>query len=241
MDNLNAAMLEALTKAAEACGDRDADCDDDARNQEALERMRLEQRAARVASRRARHIACLDAPLSAADRQALTDRTLDDTPALAIVRGWAAAASTERGKRVLVLLGAPGAGKTIAACWLLSQHGRSRYTKIRDLCRLFRADWGDDRKAYEALVNAPTLVVDELGTERDAMLASAALQELIDERQKPGVLTLLVGNLTREEFLGGYSPETPSAGRYDPRTYDRLRAVGVLRQLSGLSLRRGSL
>ena len=90
------------------------------------------------------------------------------------------------------------------------------------------------------MLRAPVVIVDELGTGADEELERRAVHDIVDERQSQG-RTLLIGNLSRAEFLGGWSDQTPRDGRYGARTYDRLRAIGALREVTGQSLRRGKL
>lgn len=195
-------------------------------------------------------------PLGPGDIQRIVDGKHKNTRALEVVQAWSKACSgNAAARRILVLLGPPGTGKTFAAAslgtgdaWDDHVYGngwRGRWTsmayvKVRDLCRLYRSEWGPEREAYEALLESPIVVVDELGTGVDHELERRAVHDIVDERQGTGK-TLLIGNLSRAEFLGGWSEKTPDAGRYDARTYDRLRAVGALREVGGDSLRRGSL
>lgn len=203
-------------------------------------------------------------PLTGAQLELL--RKADASDALQAVRGWLN--SVEKGSRrtTLILLGPTGVGKTFAAAAGLTERVRvtyrhaqrspwdydvveparvvpdtppPRYLRIRDVCRLHRSEWGDERKAWEAILEAHTVVVDEIGHEGDLGLATRALYELIDSRL--AARTILIGNLSKAQFVGGYTTATPGAGRYDGRMYDRLREMGALREIGGASLRRGSL
>jgi DNA replication protein DnaC len=161
--------------------------------------------------------------------------TLEATEALDVVRRWVAYQAGLRARGacpILALLGGPGVGKTVAAAWLLLSEG-GRYVTAGELARLSRADWGDERAAHDRLLASRVLVVDELGTEgeRAAAAATQAIHEVVDQRQSSSRLTLLIGNIGRAELRQ----------RYDARTIDRLRAVAKIVELSGESMRRGSL
>lgn len=195
-------------------------------------------------------------PLGPGDIERIVSKQHRSTRALDVVQAWSeACAGNPAARRILVLLGPPGTGKTFAAAtlgtgdaWDDRVYGNGwrgrwtamRYVKVRDLCRLYRSEWGPEREAYEALLESPIVVVDELGTGSDVELERRAVHDIVDERQGTGK-TLMIGNLSRAEFLGGWSERTPNEGRYDARTYDRLRAVGALREVGGESLRKGRL
>lgn len=163
---------------------------------------------------------------------ALADDALASTEALDRVRRWVAyqAGPRARGSRpIVLLLGPPGIGKTVAAAWLLLSEG-GRYVHASELAVLHGARWGAERARYEQLLAARVLVVDELGTEGDRH-ALAAIHDVVDRRQSAPRLTLLLGNLRRSELRQ----------RYDARTIDRLRAVATVIELEGESMRRGQL
>lgn len=178
---------------------------------------------------------------------------LRDTEPLRAVRAWLDSRSA-----VLVMLGRPGTGKTFAAAWAMLRAqlatydpkldcdrfrgvleeraaAAANYRKVRDLARLYRAGFGDERAEYDALRAVPMLVIDELGLDRgrDVGLVRSALHDLIDERQGSGRRTILVSNLDRAELVGAEG----KAGALDPRTVERLREVGVLREFGGPSMR----
>jgi DNA replication protein DnaC len=151
---------------------------------------------------------------------------LEPSAALDTVRRWAAYQASRGDKCVLALLGDMGRGKTIAAAWLLAAEG-GLYIEAEELSRLHAAKWGDERVRFERICRAGVLVVDELGTEEDSR---AALRDVVNRRQGKR-LTLLLGNLSREDFQK----------RLDPRTWDRLRTCAVIAEVQGDSMRRGSL
>lgn len=163
---------------------------------------------------------------------AAVDDAFAATVALDRVRRWVAYQAGERthgSKPVVVLLGPPGVGKTVAAAWLLLAEG-GRYVSASELAVLHSARWGAERERYQSLLGSRVLVVDEIGTEADRS-AAAAIHEVIDRRQASPRLTLLLGNIRKRQL----------AERYDARTLDRLRACATVIELTGQSMRRGQL
>lgn len=147
------------------------------------------------------------------------------TPAMRLVREWLA---TKR--PVLALFGDKGLGKTVAAAWALARVP-GRYAEAAALCTARTADYGAPSDWYEKSVRAGLLVVDELGLEPDATVAAAALHDVINRRQRLPRRTLLLGNVSKRDFLA----------RYDVRTIDRLREIAVVRKIDGTSMRSGTL
>lgn len=186
----------------------------------------LRETARRDSVRRA--VAALPVPREMVDPIA-DDNLESDTVALAAVRTWLDERRAGRAKPILVLLSGVGAGKTVAAAWLIARTGGS-YAKMRDVANLYRAGFGEDAERFQSLVTARTLVIDELSTERDVDLGRAALNELIDERGAHDRTTLLIANRTRREL----------AERYDPRTIDRLRHHAKAVDFKTDSMRRGT-
>lgn len=161
--------------------------------------------------------------------RALAADRLDATEALDTVRRWVAYASgpQPRGPRpILALIGEMGRGKTVAAAWL-AVHEAARYVEAEELVRLASARFGEERQAWDRIVSARTLVVDEVGTEDDKGRARAAYRRLIDQRHDR--LTLLSGNVSRAELRA----------LLDPRTVDRVREMGAVVELEGESMRTG--
>ena len=162
----------------------------------------------------------------------ILDGAVSATPAITAVREWYDA----RSKPVLVLIGGVGSGKTVAAACLVvharasSRHLVTAYAKMRDVANLYRAGFGADAAAFERLIVAGLLVIDELTTERDIDLGRAALHEVIDERGAHGRPTLLLANRTKDEIRS----------RYDARTIDRLRENAAVVELAATSMRKGA-
>jgi DNA replication protein DnaC len=122
---------------------------------------------------------------------------------------------------LLVLAGARGVGKTLAACWALRELGGSYLTAYQF------ARPGLD---LEALKGKRCVVVDQLGRENVSAsdFCLSQLEELIDARYANRRLTILVANLTREQFVARYG------GIID----DRLEGDGKFVVCLGASLRR---
>lgn len=165
--------------------------------------------------------------LSAADAERIVDGEVRGTVAVEAVNAWLAVTPGKprygvpkaRPWDTLMLLGERGVGKTWAAgvaLHLVAPCGQ--YAKVRRLCAIYRAGWGDDAERWESAMRADLLVVDELGTGRDRDLERDMMQELVDERHCRGRATLLISNLswrTKGERRGLDQV-------FDARTIDRL-------------------
>lgn len=130
----------------------------------------------------------------------------------------------------LVLAGAVGCGKTIAACSALDAKG-GKFVKA---AAITRARFDDER--WEALLRASVLVVDDLGTESmDAKgWAAGALAELFDYRYDWQSKTILTTNLDADAFKARYCEQ--DGGRF----LSRLREAGVFEAIAQGSLRSAS-
>jgi hypothetical protein len=145
-----------------------------------------------------------------------------ETRGLELVRQWLASRWP-----MMVMLSPPGLGKTVSAAWALARHP-GRYVEAQELCRMRTSRVPGDREAYERLRRCELLVVDELGCEDVPHSESkATLQDVVNVRQRKPRRTLLLGNLSREQF----------DGRYDPRTIDRMRDAAIFRGIRGESMR----
>lgn len=178
------------------------------------------------------------------DRARVLDDALDETDALRATRAWLAKATQtpDPDRNVLALCGPRGLGKTIAAAWALSRRGgvyATVETYLRDHERWLRDRSYDDETSQatqrmERYRTAHLVVLDEIGTERNAEAMRAAFFRLMDHRQsRRRQLTILLTNLSRADFVARLE-----RGVYDERTTDRFRrdlwAVG----LAGESMRR---
>jgi hypothetical protein len=101
------------------------------------------------------------------------------------------------GRALLALVGPRGVGKTLAACHAIGQLG-GHYVTAYQFSRP-----GLD---IEALKGGAALVVDQLGRENISAseFALSALEEIIDARYANRRLTILVGNINREQFIARY-------------------------------------
>lgn len=177
------------------------------------------------------------------DRARILGDELLPTHALVTVRRWLATAMrpVEPGPNMLVLVGGMGTGKTLSAGWAISRHGglyATVETYLRDYNRWLR-DQSFDEKSAPAMwryKRAQLVVLDELGTEADAALMTRAFERLIDSRQsRRRELTLILGNLSREEFVSRIR-----GGTYGARTYDRMKRDARVVEVTGESMRRGT-
>jgi DNA replication protein DnaC len=148
--------------------------------------------------------------------RAVADGVFIETEAVGIAREWR---SSDAG--VLVLCGAVGCGKSVAATWLLKHNEREKVIalvggeKHRVVERMTGA-WVAASALVEAsdfssefwkpLRRASLLVVDEVGTERlDAKgRAVANFTELIRRRYDDGRRTVITTNLPPAEWLNVY-------------------------------------
>lgn len=181
------------------------------------------------------------------DRQAVLAGTLDRSkPAFAAVATWARGAP-RRGEptvgctpAILVLCGAAGVGKTVAAAWWLS-HVRGRALTITEAIRIYlrwkRSTYRHEEAeaSLDTLARMDCLVLDELGQESDddASLAREVLHWIVDRRQDVRRRTLVLTNLTAEDLRDRFV-----RGAYDGRTADRLARHGHVVQIAGESMRR---
>lgn len=196
------------------------------RESDRMRRDAIATRAVNLASR-------LEIPIRPSVVRALAHRTALETAVITAARSW----WRERESRpVLVLLGPPGAGKTVAAAERVfafaSEYSpyrsdtAARYVLADRACRLRGSNFGPDRESFDELAGAPLLVVDELGTEGDPAVMARAVHEIVDARVREGA-AILISNLTWQVF----------SRRIDPRTVDRLREIGRIEQTNEPSLR----
>ena len=163
-----------------------------------------------------------------------TDRTLIKQAAL-----WHA----DTAKRILVIGGSVGVGKTLAACWLLAQGPRRAYRSAdgRDTSwphelhpRFIRssalARLDTYRSSDLALIEACSmLVIDEVGGGDVGAPASWAerLDMIVSGRHDAGRDTIMTTNIGRPAF----------EREFGARLYDRLTGRGLWINVAGRSLR----
>lgn len=222
-DTIDAAVAAALARARRAVANPDAL----ASYERTLEEARcLEAREARAKRKRA----LVDAgiPLTDPMLSALLDGQLTSTRALQITSGWLAGP-----RSVLVLLGTPGTGKTVAAAHAaLTRLSRGSVVYVREATLARWSMFARYDREWAAASACATLIVDELGTAsaRDVEAARLALLRMVDDRMGRGRRTVLVGNLSVDDL----------GRRYDERLIDRLQEVGFVAEVKGASMRGGA-
>lgn len=155
--------------------------------------------------RRLSRIRACRIPITASDERMLIDDALTETRCLRAVREWLESSDP---RPWLFLSGTVGRGKTVAASWaLIRGNNGSGYISGRELERVFTARYGDEIKTQESVLNAPTLVVDDIGRERDAASMTAALLDVVDYRRSAHDRTIAITNLTRQQFNERYADE----------------------------------
>lgn len=162
----------------------------------------------------------------------------------------AAAFAKSPERRVLLLSGDTGTGKSIAAIrWLanLPDYGkasdtpegwewlRSRmaYVRAPDLSRLNLQYRDEDRREFDRLRLVRWLVIDDLGTESAA--ASVHVEDLIDFRCR-SAWTVLSTNVP----CGPKFDASPFSQRYGARVVSRILGNGWVRGCGAVDLRRGA-
>lgn len=136
-------------------------------------------------------------------------------------------------RRVLVLIGDIGVGKTVAASLVACSYARRRktvaYLREPTLARWWHSSVLAHEAQIERLRETDLVIVDELGTtlSRDGEKARDATGGLVDDRIAGEGRTVLIGNLD-EKRLGT---------AYGARFLDRLREIGTVVHLTGASMR----
>ena len=148
---------------------------------------------------------------------------LVETPALTHARAY-----VESDRRILVLCGAPGTGKSTAATWIADRvEARApRFVKAQALARAGLYD----RELSEQLDKARLLVVDDLGTEfLDAKgCFQTVIDEVVDSFYSSLRHLLITTNLDAKTF----------AARYGARIWSRVCEVGKVATCGATDLRR---
>ncbi|HMI92627.1 MAG TPA: ATP-binding protein [Polyangiales bacterium] len=217
-------MLRAKHPAAFSMEPEDVERREAARQQREAE-LELEMRAQKRYDRR-RRLDSFKLPLTAKDADLLLADALDmHLKSIVAVSSWLAS-----NVPWILLLGSTGRGKTLAAAWALMQHG-GRYVGARELERLATARYGDEAETFTELLATRTLVVDDIGRERDVGHMTAVLLDLVDERRKRGQKTIAISNVAKAAFLKTYA---------DERLLSRLSEPGIASWVSdaGTDLRR---
>jgi DNA replication protein DnaC len=181
---------------------------------------------------------------------------VESTASMVAARSFLQEAKRSRERKILVLAGPPGVGKTTAAAWLLAQ-GAPRPYMLADVpaCRdprlgsswphdlhprfvpagelagqLWPADYRDT-KTPALLRSCSMLALDDLGMEvlgdKSSGELAQRLDALLDARYRQNVWTVITTNLTDVEFKD----------RYGERIVSRLLEVGDFHLVPGKSLR----
>jgi DNA replication protein DnaC len=200
----------------------------------------MDVRAAREGRRERLARSGIRSVLRAEDRTRLLDDALETTQALTAAQAWLAAAMRPRDpdRNTLVLCGHPGTGKTLAAGWCISRVG-GRYVTTEEFLRAYsrwlrdRTRDDDSARDLERYESNGLVVLDEIGTERDATMMRDALHRLVDRRQtRRKQLTIMITNLTRVAFIARLKD-----GTYDPRTLSRMTRDAVSIGIEGDDMR----
>lgn len=157
-----------------------------------------------------------------------TAPALERTAALTSVAAWPRLHERD-GRSVLALIGKMGNGKTTAAmvAALRAFQAGETVAYVKETTLLRWRKFVSMAPMLERAMSVGLLVIDELGTKRkDAEEASEAILEIVDDRLGVG-RTMLIGNVTREEF----------STRYDARLIDRMREVGIITECLADSMR----
>lgn len=120
---------------------------------------------------------------------------------------------------ILVLSGSNGAGKTVAATYVVASRkgavGVARFVTAEVIAGLPDSDWSEYLKAKDALASVPFLVIDECGAEL-AKAAGLRVSSILRRRYDNGKFTIVTTNLTREQFCERYYCTRNAEGKNVP-------------------------
>jgi DNA replication protein DnaC len=160
--------------------------------------------------------------------QAKVRAGLSPTEATGIIAEWESAPALW----CLLLMGGVGCGKSTAAGAHIAKEARkkSRWTPIwvRAVEASRMSAFGQEaEERFGSWRCASVLVVDDLGTELMTPTWQQALDDILDYRYEHSLRTILPTNLRAADFKA----------RYGERISDRIRQDGMVRELSGGSMR----
>lgn len=135
--------------------------------------------------------------------RAHVERDPESTAALGILKRWNRDVCGGRQERRLILLaGPPGVGKSFAAVhWACLQPRRAQLTTEAELVRLVGNAYSTSQASYRSLLTVERLVVDEVGLAGQDELAARVLRDLLEDRRGPPRMTVLVTNLIPAQFI----------------------------------------
>lgn len=108
--------------------------------------------------------------------------------------------------QTLVLIAAPGRGKSFAAAWAIAEH-QSESMWLQALDVRVGASWDSLR---ERAVKVPMLVVDDLGEEAAGEYGVKEIAGLLQSRHNCGLKTLVTTNLLEDEIHEKYGERLTS-------------------------------
>lgn len=161
-----------------------------------------EQRVVNLEARARRLAQSTGLTLTDHTRQLLVRGALHETPALRETQDW----NARHDRPCLVLSGATGTGKSVAAAWFVAERG-ALWFRAESLVRLFSASFGDQYEDQDRVRGAAALVIDDLGCELDSERALLMLLDLLEHRKSGATLTLITTNLTYNQFTARYRNE----------------------------------
>jgi DNA replication protein DnaC len=177
-------------------------------------------------------------------------KTTDQKSALSIACRYAASFDEHYAAgRCLIFCGRVGCGKTHLACsilreiiakpfadtatWSTAASHSVKYVTASEFIREIRSTWGkrerSEQDAYSRYAKPHLLVMDEIGLQFGSESERLQIGELIDQRYRSMLPTIVVSNLSKSElptFLGA-------------RGYDRLRENGGLMVVCDWASHRG--
>lgn len=142
------------------------------------------------------------------------------------------------------LYGQCGTGKTMLACAILQEllgKVQGRYAPMWDVLRAIRkADaFKADEDEYKALLNAPLLVIDEIGVQNGSSFEESQLMSLLDVRYSKHLPTIYVTNLLPDVKPDAKesNPNTLKA-KLGERIFNRIYGSSVFLYFKGESQRK---
>ncbi|MCP4549486.1 MAG: ATP-binding protein [bacterium] len=118
-------------------------------------------------------------------------------------------AALAAGRRIVVLCGQLGTGKTTIACrWLHAQED-GMFIAARHLAAL-SPSWSEDRPQLLAIESTPTLVIDELGLEDDDARSASRILSVITQRFDRRRVTICCANISYSAFAKRYGARAES-------------------------------